>query len=162
VRFFQTEELTIALDDAVSEFRLHLRKNLGRYSRATPGSVQLLQYLGAKQIKSAVATTKPTDLAVEALRACGLSVDFIQGTDDFEPKPDPEVVIRCLTKFDVEGPGALMVGDRSADVLAGQSAGCMTIGVLSDKTSMSHFKEIRPNYVFDSLIEMHDWLRGFD
>jgi phosphoglycolate phosphatase len=54
-------------------------------------------------------------------------VDFIQGTDDFPAKPNPEVIIRCLQRF--PGLKTVMIGDRAEDILAAKSAGVQAIGI---------------------------------
>ena len=158
-RFFDSVTIPVPLDEAVREFRLYLRNHLGSYSRPAEGSHQLVSFLSTRQIKCAIATTKPTDLATKAAIACDIRVDFIQGTDGFEPKPDPEVVLRCLAKFSQDGSKALMVGDRSADIVAGRRAGCMTAGIRSDTTSNLNFESTRPDFVFDSLSDLHFWMQ---
>jgi phosphoglycolate phosphatase len=147
-----------AVDSAVRKFRNFLSENLGTFSKPMAGSLDLLEFLKVNQIGCAIATTKPTSLARAAIAACGISVDFTQGTDDFDPKPNPEVIVRCMREFSRKGVETLMVGDRAQDVLAGRAAGCTTVGITSDTISKKDFRKTPPDYLFESLKGLHRWI----
>jgi phosphoglycolate phosphatase len=54
-------------------------------------------------------------------------IDFVQGTDDFPPKPSPEVIKRVLEIF--ANPPAIMIGDRVEDLEAASASGIPSIGI---------------------------------
>jgi phosphoglycolate phosphatase len=76
-----------------------------------------------------IATSKPTFLAQEVVIHSDLNglIDDVQGTDNFPPKPNPEVLIRSIKKLNATK--ALMIGDRIEDICAANAAGIPSIGV---------------------------------
>lgn len=158
--FFTDIKPPADIDIAVQRFRKFLSENLGTFNRPMLDSLKLMEFLKINEIESAIATTKPTSLAKATIAACGISVDFTQGTDDFEPKPNPEAIVRCMQHFSRKGVETLMVGDRTQDVLAGRAAGCNTIGIMTDMTSKRDFERNPPDHLFHSLGGFHRWLRG--
>lgn len=97
-----------------------------------PGVVEALQALRALQVPLAVATTKPTSMAVQHLRACGLVEVFgsINGTQPpLLPKPAPDVVLAACAGLGIDPRQAIMVGDTNRDVGAARAAGCHAVVV---------------------------------
>ena len=91
--------------------------------------VEAFESLEGLGVKTAIATTKPTDLAVLTISNSNLrNFDiYIQGTDNFAPKPSPVVIQKILTELRPKF--ALMVGDRTEDIQAGFRAGINSIGI---------------------------------
>ena len=90
---------------------------------------EILTELKDRGVRLSVATTKPTNLAIWTIfnsRLNGL-IDHIQGTDNFAPKPSPEVIIRCLRPG--EGQDVFMFGDRIEDMKAAVAAKVIGIGI---------------------------------
>lgn len=78
-------------------------------------------------------------------------------------KPEPIMFRECLRRFGATATTAntLMVGDRlETDILGGQNAGLRTALVLTGVTSRADLaqSEIQPDFVFDSITELGDWL----
>jgi phosphoglycolate phosphatase len=93
--------------------------------------VEAFQSLEELRVKTAIATTKPTDLAIFTIARTSLrNFDIhIQGTDNFDPKPSPIVIQKIL--MELKPKFALMVGDRIEDIQAGVRAGINGIGIAS-------------------------------
>ncbi|HEX8438786.1 HAD-IA family hydrolase [Archangium sp.] len=110
-------------------YREHYARNFVNRSRPFPGVVELLRTLRERGYWLAIATTKRTDMARRFVEALGLmpAVDYVQGTDGFPHKPAPDVIHRALGALGAEG--LWMVGDTTADILAGRAAGLRTYGV---------------------------------
>jgi phosphoglycolate phosphatase len=110
-------------------YREHYARNFVNRSRPFPGVVELLRTLRERGYALAIATTKRTDMARRFVEALGLmpAVDYVQGTDGFPHKPAPDVIHRALGALGTEG--LWMVGDTTADIIAGRAAGLRTYGV---------------------------------
>ena len=54
-------------------------------------------------------------------------VNFVQGTDGFFPKPDPEVLRLCMQGLGAKS--AVMFGDRIEDIQAAKLLGLPSIGI---------------------------------
>lgn len=93
-----------------------------------PGSVQLLNELRRRGLKTALATSSPKDLLDLILASAG--VDFtkqVDGTatadDAGASKPAPDVVLAALKKLGLPAAECVMVGDTPFDVEACRRAG---------------------------------------
>jgi phosphoglycolate phosphatase len=132
-------DLNLSSDKAehlILEFRKNLNRMIKQGNECFPGVISVLTQIQLLGKKVSVATGKSTSMATHVIENSPLSglVDFIQGTDDFPPKPDPEVIIRCLQKF--PNLKAVMIGDREEDVLAAKSAGVASIGIAQSAHSV--------------------------
>ena len=124
------------LSEAVSLFRSNLESEIIQENLTYPESQSLLSQVSDLGFAVGVATSKPARLARLVVENSDLNNDIthVQGTDGFPPKPNPEVVIRCMSSLGVTS--GFMVGDRVEDIVAGKSAGLLPVGV-----AQSHFSE---------------------
>ena len=74
------------------------------------------------------------------------------------PKPHPEGVLKALNALQVAAQDALLVGDASADVAAGNGAGVTTV-LARWGGAPPHDSPSRPNFVFDSVSAFSETLR---
>jgi phosphoglycolate phosphatase len=114
----------------VDQFRFLLKKTISKCGiECFAKVVEAFQSLEKLGIKTAVATTKPTDLAVFTISNSSLrNFDiYVQGTDNFAPKPSPIVIQKILAELKPKF--ALIVGDRTEDMQAGVRAGISAIGI---------------------------------
>lgn len=115
-------------------FRDHYRQNAISVA-AYPGVVGVLEQLHAAGIPIALATSKPEVATLETL--CGLNLlDFftvIVGADEDVPRSTKqEVVAETIRRLDAAGVDtsrAVMVGDRSHDIIGAAAHGAPTIMV---------------------------------
>lgn len=158
---FATVELNPKeLSDAVSLFRNNLETEISRENLAYPDSQRLLSQVKELGFSVGVATSKPDRLAKIVVSNSDLNnhVTHIQGTDGFPPKPNPEVVIRCMSALGVTR--GFMVGDRVEDVVAGNSAGLLSIGVAQSHFAEEELRIAGAFETFGSIAELNGSLRS--
>ena len=75
-------------------------------------------------------------------------------------KPKAGLLLKVAKKYHIDLKSTYFVGDSEADIIAGKSAGCKTIFVLSGKTSQKELEswDARADYVFNDLLETAEWL----
>lgn len=157
-KFFFAELTSKSLDLAISSFRAKIQatsSDLGVFADVVP----FLSFCGDSGIRLAVATTKPSWLAKRVLIECGISYCFehIQGTDNFLPKPQPEVFFRCLDAMNLLASQSVWsIGDRIEDVQGSNLAGLLAVGLNRDSvcTDAKEFLESGAFFVFQDLDEV--------
>ncbi len=148
------------LSEAVSLFRNNLETEIGQENLTYPESKSLLSQVNGLGFAVGVATSKPVRLAKLVVENSDLNnhVRHIQGTDGFPPKPNPEVVIRCMSALGVAC--GFMVGDRVEDVVAGNSAGLLSIGVAQSNFSEEELRLAGAFETFGSIAELNGSLKS--
>jgi phosphoglycolate phosphatase len=138
----------------ISKFREYLVSDirLGD-NHLFPGVREAIQVFLDKGVSLAIATSKPTKLAAYVYENSVLNQYpfFIQGTDRFPPKPNSEVINRVLQNF--PDTKAVMVGDRSEDVIAALGAKISAIGIAAGAHSMATLSDSGASIVFPSFSE---------
>ena len=112
-------------------FLAHYREHLLDYTRPYPGVLEPLLAHG-RDYRLAVLTNKPVAMTHDILDGLFPAGTFreVRGGDSFKTKkPDPEGLIDILASEHALPSEALMVGDSSNDVRAGNAAGVATCGV---------------------------------
>ena len=140
---------TDGFEDLVRHFRENLVSDIQSGNNFVfPGVFGVLELLTNMQVGLAVATSKPTKVAIEVVKHSSLREFefYIQGTDGFPPKPDPEVILRVLAHFPATS--SFMVGDRMEDIYSAQSAGIPAIGIASSAHSESDLKDAGAKLTF--------------
>ncbi len=97
----------------------------------------------------------------------GAMIAFIKASTGREPdlvvgKPNRLIVDSLAQKLGMNTADLAMVGDRLyTDIALGQTAGVLTLLVLSGETQREHLKEspYQPDFIFDHLKGLSDWLR---
>jgi len=144
-------------DELISEFRMRLNESINLENKCFPYVEPLLQQIHKQGIKVAIATSKSTSMARKVIENSTLhgSIDFIQGTDEFLPKPNPEVIVRCLEKY--PGLRAVMIGDRSEDMIAATNAGISSIGIAQSAHSELTLLSEGANLTFRDMHGLYEW-----
>lgn len=151
-KFEGTTELTNMV--LLKYFRKILEEKYMNENKIYPFAESLIQKLILKECLIGIATSKPTFLAVKAINGSVLNKYpiTIQGTDDFSPKPSPDVVLKCIkslgTKFN------FMVGDRTEDMIAGKLAGCTTVGLEQGSHDKNDLTSAGADFVFSGIQEL--------
>jgi phosphoglycolate phosphatase-like HAD superfamily hydrolase len=143
-------------DQLVNEFRGHLASYAGNPACVFPEAVQLLSMLGKHDIRTSVATTKPTELAASLLERYGLArfFCFIQGTDPpLQHKPHPDILHACMERS--ASSKTVMVGDTIFDVQAAHNAGIDSVAVCSGAHSIERLASANPTYLVESLQQLN-------
>jgi phosphoglycolate phosphatase len=109
---------------AVASFRTALSKTL-HLIKPSSGAHNLLDYLKGKNVTLAVATTKPSWLAVSVVREVGMSTyfDHVQGSEGLNPKPSTDVFKKVEEALGFSPKIKFAIGDRISDMKASVSAG---------------------------------------
>ena len=124
------------LNSLIQTFRENLLGEINNGNPVFEGVAPFIQKVKHLGIPIGVATTKPTYLAKEVIAKSDLMglVDFVQGTDGFAPKPDPEVLRRCMQGLEVKN--AVMFGDRKEDMQAAKTIEIPSIGIAQSAHSV--------------------------
>lgn len=143
----------------VETFRENLRIEISLGNNPLfPGVKEVLDYLVERGISIAIATSKPTPIALAVVKHSELAAYpiKIQGTDNFPAKPAPDVIRKVLQSFlNIE---ALMVGDRIEDILAARAAGINSIGIAASAHSQTDLKSNGATEVFLDFIHFSNAL----
>ena len=139
--------------ELVSMFRSRLLESICIGNTIFPGVIEFLTWCKVEGFSTAIATSKPQKLAEQVVLNSELNgmIDFIQGTDGFPPKPNPDVIHRVLKDF--ESP-AIMFGDRPEDIQAGNNAGIQSIGIAQSIFTTTELASAGAKLTFQSFEEL--------
>ena len=102
------------------------------HSRPYPGIPELIQFLSARKIKTAVLTNKPDAVAQKVIAGLfpSAAFDIVRGeTFDKPRKPDPACVWELLVELDLVPSSVIFTGDSEIDMETALSSGCFALGV---------------------------------
>jgi HAD superfamily hydrolase (TIGR01549 family) len=104
---------------------------LAGLTRAASGALELLEHLQANGATLGILTRNTRENALRTLELVGLGVffqpDHVLGRDEALPKPDPDGIHRLARMWETGPETTVMVGDYQYDLLAGRSAGALTV-----------------------------------
>ena len=126
------EEKTIL----IATFRAELMRDISAGNNPLfEGVIGGLDFLNSQGIQLAIATSKPSHIALEVYKFSGLNQFpiYIQGTDGFPAKPNPDVINHVLKAHPYMK--AIMIGDRIEDMTAAKSASIPGIGIAASAHS---------------------------
>lgn len=132
-------------------------------TRLFPGAVELLDWLKAQGVVTAIVSTKRRQVIEEILAYRGLSdrVAFcVGGTDTARYKPAPDAALLALSKAGVQREEALFVGDTVIDAETAQRAGLDFAAVCNGTTPASAFDRWPHLFVANDLPALHRWLES--
>jgi pyrophosphatase PpaX len=98
-----------------------------------PHTIEVLEELKKRNMKIAAITTRSLRTSVKSLEAVGIEhyFDLILSAEDVtRHKPHPEPILKALEFLQVKPEEAIMVGDTTADIMAGKNAGIKTVAAL--------------------------------
>jgi len=101
-------------------------------SRLMPGAKELLDWLRAQGIRTAVLTRNSRRSVERACQKHGLEFSGVVAREDHLPKPSPEGVRHLMSTLGTEPEETIVVGDFRFDMEAGAAAGCRTIALVTD------------------------------
>ncbi|MBI4467990.1 MAG: HAD-IA family hydrolase [Acidobacteria bacterium] len=143
------------LERALVDFNNIYGDHLLDHTRPMPGAEELLRT--TRRIRKAVVTNKPHRFSVQILERLGLmgAIDFVAGGDTFaERKPDPAPLLKVAERLGVEPARATMIGDSAQDILAGRSAGFLSVGVASGFQGRAELAASGAEVIIEDLIEL--------
>jgi len=125
------------------------------------GAETLFRWLQDNSIPTAIVTSKSQMRAEAQLDALNWTkyFDAVIGKMDGRPeKPDPGPVLLACQELNIEPQYTVMVGDGIADMKSATRAGSRALG-LCDAFSAEELTEVGASLCFDSLTEVHTWLK---
>lgn len=126
-----------------------------RHTRPYPGVRETLQALAA--YPCGVVTTKMQAQAEIIMQQLDLTAFFqhIQGgVPGLRLKPAPDAVLAALAVLQCPPEQTLMVGDTTADILAGKAAGLRTCAVTYGFGALEALRACEPDYTIDTFPEL--------
>lgn len=75
-------------------------------------------------------------------------------------KPRPGLILQAAAEHGIELSKSVLVGDSERDIIAGRTAGCRTVLVLTGKLDRRSAErlECKPDFVADNLAEAAEWI----
>jgi D,D-heptose 1,7-bisphosphate phosphatase len=73
-------------------------------------------------------------------------------------KPKPGLLLRAAERYNIDLSRSYMIGDRTSDIAAGQSAGAKTIGLRTGAALEDGKCEAKPDMTFDGLCDAVNWI----
>ena len=125
------------------------------------GAAELLEGLKRHGIRTAVVSTKRTDVLTQALapHPCASCLEFIIGGDLVSAsKPDPEGLLMGLERMGLVPGQALYVGDTVIDAETAHRAGTDFVPVLNGTTPAEAFTHWPCRHIAPDLPDLTRWL----
>ncbi|MFC2103452.1 HAD family hydrolase [Bacteroidota bacterium] len=113
--------------------------------------------------KISLLTTKSQEQAENIIEHFALSnyFDYLMGRrDGIEYKPSADPLNFICNKIDVNAKNTLMIGDTELDINCGKNAGALTCGVTYGYRTEEKLKLNDPDYLIDSIDEIHSILKN--
>ena len=138
----------------VADFRIELNDMNFDDSDLYPGTCELLEFFKGQGVPLAIATNKPTANAELLLAKTAISGYFVtvQGSDGLNPKPHPDILLKVSSDLGINK--AIMVGDRSEDIIAANEAGFQSIGLAQTFHSKSELESSGAFLVFEGMQDL--------
>ncbi len=124
-----------------------------------PYALDVLKALKDDGYKLALLTTRMRNSTEYCLKLCGLEdiFDVLVCYDDVsKTKPDPEGFYLITRKYKLNSDDVIMVGDSTADMLAGKNFGAYTIAYLSNDMKKKEVLDTKPNRSIEDLRDVLD------
>ena len=140
-------------------------KNKYKHSNAKktvlyPYAKEILDFL-KKDYHLALITNKPDEFISPILDKFDINVfDFILGGNIKEKKPSPIPLLKACEYFNLNPNEALMIGDSKNDILAAKNADIKSVLVTHGYNQGENIKELNPDFIINSLMEIKDILNG--
>ena len=144
------------LQQGVELFREAYPKKMLERTRLYPGVEEALHLLSWADM--AVVSNKPERYSRPILEALGISGRFraILGEESTHAyKPDPKPLHVAMELCGATPRETVMVGDSSADILAGKAAGVATCAVTGGVHTREEIEACQPDLIIDRLPELH-------
>ncbi|QHS23253.1 pyrophosphatase PpaX [Virgibacillus sp. MSP4-1] len=145
------------VDEMVETYRKHNLEHHDSIVVAYDGVAETIQKLKEDGYKLGIVTTKVGDTAKRGLEVTKLAgyFDVLIGLDDVRhAKPHPEPIYQALKALDAKADEAIMVGDNTHDILAGQNAGVKTAGVAWTIKGRETLESLNPDYMLDNMRDL--------
>lgn len=141
----------------IDRYQRHYHFDHDRYTSLFPGTVEMLEKLKKRNIKTAIVTSKGRPGALRTVNYTGIAnyIDAIVTANDVQKhKPLPEPVYKALELVGARAENAVFVGDSHFDLEAGKAAGAKVLGVGWGIASIEQLKQYEPEGILESWDEL--------
>lgn len=145
------------VEEMVDTYRKHNIENHNRYVKAYDGVEETIRTLKEQGYKLGIVTTKMRNtvhMGLELTNLDGLFETIITLDDVRNAKPHPEPIVKALNNIGSKASKALMVGDNTHDIEAGQNAGTKTAGVAWTIKGRKVLDDLNPDYMLTNMREL--------
>jgi len=152
---------TAFTDAAAVLWREYYERHPTDYTHLYPGAVELLEWLAARDIRSAIWSNKLDSLTQRIAAELGLTarVDFVRGEcEEFPRKPDPALLDHILNLYGVRREEALVVGDSEPDLELARNAGVAFCGLLTGQATAADYQAWSVAWVVPTLGDLRQQL----
>jgi HAD superfamily hydrolase (TIGR01549 family) len=125
-----------------------------RYGKVIDGAIEFLITLKKSEHRIGIVTNASQLMMNQFLKGFNLNniVNIAISADDIKkPKPNSEGILKALSSINVEASEALFIGDSTSDIIAGKTAGLLTVGVLSGIATRKELKTAGADYITTSV-----------
>jgi pyrophosphatase PpaX len=141
---------------ALAETHRKFQEQNVNLAKLFPNTVMVLDALKQRGFKLATITTRSNRTSVLSLEQNGIAhyFDVVVSLEDVvRHKPDPEPLLKALHAIDLAPTDAIMVGDTSADIMAGKNAGTTTVAALYGFGG-EPLRHLQPDYMIADLKDL--------
>lgn len=145
------------VEEMVETYRKHNIDNHDAYVKAYDGVVDTVTQLKEAGYRLGIVTTKMRNTVHMGLELTGLDGLFetvVTLDDVHNAKPHPEPIVKALDQLESKASEALMVGDNTHDIEAGQNAGTWTAGVAWTVKGREVLDRLNPDYMLTHMSEL--------
>lgn len=125
------------------------------------GALEILETSKTLGLKIGILSRNTRESVLLTIQKCNFEkyIDVTMGREDCEKvKPDALPVIEMANRLGVRLQEIILVGDHPYDVLAGKSAGVLTIAVTTGYPPKEDLEAVGPDYLFSNLFEVKSHL----
>lgn len=141
------------VENYVQEYKRHYRKVYSSKTVLLPFASEAVS-LAKRHATLGVVTTKTSKYSIEILKELGILgyFDVIIGREDVEnPKPNPEPILKALSKLSNDRREKWMIGDTPMDMSAAKGANIKRVGVTCGYAKEEALREYTDNISKNSL-----------
>ncbi|MEO7963539.1 MAG: HAD-IA family hydrolase [Gemmatimonadaceae bacterium] len=156
-QFVHEEEIP----DLIRRYRSYQHEHYDALTRTFDEIPELIRRLHEAGHRLGVVTSKADALAIRSIEHVGLKeyFDVVIGADSSaRHKPDAEPILVALSRLGATPDQGVYVGDSIYDIMSGNAAGVVTIGVTWGATLHSPLLESSPTFVATTISELESIL----
>lgn len=145
------------VEEGVKIYREKFFSVASEHIRLFPGVKETLLEMRETGIRLAIATSRGSNSLGVILNEYGVDGIFDEmatSSDNYEPKPSPEMVLKLMERLGAGKDETLVVGDTTFDLLMGKRAGCRTCGVSYGNHDRATLASVSPDFIVDSFPEI--------
>ncbi|WP_079478216.1 pyrophosphatase PpaX [Halobacillus salinus] len=145
------------VEEMVETYRKHNVEHHNEYVKAYDGVVDTIRQLKSDGYKLGIVTTKmrhTVNMGLELTDLDGMFETVVTLDDVTHAKPHPEPIQTALSLLDSTPEEAMMVGDNTHDIEAGQNAGTETAGVAWTVKGREVLERLQPDYMLEHMSDL--------